>query len=173
MNPVLTALLPFTFRQSDLAYRLGLLREFLEFCFFTQQSTSASAAAIAPFSAVGRHGLGDIGFLQKLSPEVFASFQSGSFHAVLDQALREAKALPTLRLTVAVVLPTEEVTVLGQWARQAVGERIMLELSVDPEIAAGCQLLWHDTIHEYSLGTRLRKNEAQLAERIPALLEAA
>ena len=173
MNPVLATLLPLTFRQSDLAYRLGLLREFLEFCFFTQQSASADVAALGPFSAAGRHGPGDIGFLQKLSPGVFASFQSGSFHAILDQALAEAKALPTLRLTVAVILSTEEVAALGQWARQAVDERIMLEFSVDPEIGAGCQLLWHDTIHEYSLGMLLRKNEAQLAERIPALLEAA
>lgn len=170
MNPVLTALIPTTYRQSDLAYRLGLLREFLEFCFFTQQRPAIDAEAINAFASSAAHDARDISFLRAIPTDLFASFASGTFHTVLDQALVEAKMLPTVRLTVALVLPTEEVVVLGQWARGVIGPQVMLEFSVDPEIGAGCQVLWLDTIHDYSLEQQLQVQEGMLQAQLPPLL---
>ena len=172
MNVVLAALIPTTYRQSDLAYRLGLLREFLEFVFFTKQASGPSPEVLAEFSTSGPHDPADLGFLRNLPPELYAAFTRETFHDVLDQALNEAKALPTVRLTVAVLLATDEVVLVGQWARQAVDAHALLDFSIDPELGAGCQLLWQDVLHDYSLEQGLRAHERELYERIPALFSA-
>lgn len=168
-NSVLDALIPITYRQSDLAYRLGLLREFLEFVFFTQQTAQVGSEAVSGFSSVGPHDANDLAFLRSLPPELYASFTSSTFYDALDRALSDAKALSTVRLTVAVLLPSEEVEVMGKWMREVVGDRTLFELSINPEIGAGCQLLWQNALHDYSLEQRLREHEQELYQRIPAL----
>ncbi len=171
-NSVLAALIPTTYRQSDLAYRLGLLREYLEFAFFTKQSSVLNPEMIGEFSTAGPHDPADLGFLRNLPPELYAAFNRETFHDVLDQALIEAKALPTVRLTVAVLLTTDAVAMVGQWARQAVDVHALLDFSIDPELGAGCQLLWQDVLRDYSLEQALRTHERELYERIPALFSA-
>ena len=167
---ILAALLPITYRQSDMAYRIGLLREFLEFAYFAQQRAVPDTEAITHFASTGAREAADIATLRRFQPEFFAAFNRDSFHQELDEALETAKRLPTLRLTVACLLPIEAVEEVGRWARETIGQESLLEFSVDASLAAGCQILWHDALHDYSFERRMQAHAQELETRLTAAL---
>ncbi len=159
-----------TYRQSDLAYRIGLLREFLEFVFFVQQAERVSAESVAQFARSGHRKDADIGFLQQQPPTFFVSFAKETFNHTLDQLADAAKRLPTLQLTVPVVLTREDVEVIGLWVRKTIREGMLVEFSVDPAIVAGCQIVWQDQLHDFGIDYFFSRYDGALRQALTPLV---
>lgn len=64
--------------------------------------------------------------------------------------------LPTAVVTLAVSLPKEEVSRLGQWFRQNIGPKILLDLRQDKKIVGGCQVIWQGLEGDFSLRKKLQ-----------------
>lgn len=147
----LTTLVHSTYRQSDMAYRIGLLKEFFEFVFFVQHEESPTTESINQFIHSHRLPDSDSGFLQQQSAKFLESFSKDTFNYELDQLAIKTKHLPTLQLAVPVIFSREDVEILGQWVRKNIRKDMLLEFSIDPGIVAGCQIAWQDKLHDFSI----------------------
>jgi len=59
--------------------------------------------------------------------------------------------LPLVTITLATVLPKEEIPRLGQWFRRHVNREVLLEIRRDPQIIGGCQIIWQGEEGDFSL----------------------
>lgn len=161
-----------TYSRAAFAYRIGVLKEFLEFAFFTAHYERITGEAIDAFGKDGRP-VADIAFLRSLPAPFFDGLTQASFSAELDRVADAVRALPTLSLTVPVMLDDEGRDAVGAWVRKEVGRDVMLDLSIDPDIAAGCQVVWHDRLYDFSLDHYLGASRTAFDERVRAALSPA
>ena len=101
---LLDTLTEHTYSRSDFAYRLNLIREFLEFVFFTKRDVRASREVVGAFASHSNNPTADIAYLQSLPSSFLETFTQESFYATLDQLAEECTQLQTLSLTLPVVL---------------------------------------------------------------------
>ena len=167
----LSILVATTYSRADLAYRIGLLREFLEFAFFSSNTTEITKDVLAAFEEKG-HAVADIEFLRTLPLTFFETFTKESFYAELDALTVQSQKLPTLTLTVPVVLDLASREALGVWVRKEVGPEVLLEISTDAGIATGCQIVWGNTLYDFGFDHALHTTksvvEKNIAERVTA-----
>lgn len=155
-----------TYSRSDLAYRIGVVKEFLEYVYFTVHDTHATTAAIEPFAKDTRKPAADIAFLRTLPDEVLGAFEQNSFYDVLTDITNLSKRLPELSLTLPIVLPRDDVEAIGEWARRMINPDIVLEISVDSTLSAGCQIVWKDRLYNYTLERYLRAHREELTNKV-------
>lgn len=161
----LTTLIEHTFSRADLAYRIGVLKEFLEFLFFKANESRVSKESIDAFEKKG-HAVADLSFLRSLPDSFFEGFTKNSFYGELDRLSAAMQKLPMLALTIPVMLDSENRDAIGAWVRRELGKDVLLDLSTDPEIGVGCQMVWHDQLHNFDFDHYLEANREKIEERI-------
>lgn len=161
----LSVLVAMTYSRADLAYRIGLLKEFLEFVFFTSHGTKVTKETLALFEERG-HVIADIEFLRSLPVLFFDPFTEESFYAELDRLTQEFQKLPVVTLTVPVVLDLESREMLGMWIRKVLSEEVLLDISIDAGIATGCQVVWKNQLHDFGFDYFLSAAETEVRKYI-------
>ncbi len=139
-----------TYRRSDFAYRLSLVREFFEYAFFTKRVTSASVSVVDDFAAATSKTPAEAAFLKSLPDSFLHTMTQASFYAELDALEDDYKKLDTITLTVPVFFPENDVAEIGQWVRREVAEDLVLECTVDPAMVAGCRVAWRSRVYDFS-----------------------
>ena len=165
-NGLLGIFIEHTYSRSDFAYRISLLREFLEFIFFTKHDARVGNDAIEQFTAYSKKSVADIAFLRTLPPSFLEAFTQESFYEILNRLSEESKQLKILSLTVPVIFARADIDALGSWAREAIGPDLLIEIDVDPAIAVGCHVAWNNQLHDFSFDHYLRKSQTALHEKI-------
>ena len=155
-----------TYSRSDFAYRISLLREFLEFVFFTTRTSHVGNESLDQFTAAGARPVSDIAFLRALPMPFFEVFTQDSLYTVLDKLSQEAKQLPTLSLTLPVVLSQSDREMIGAWVRTALGNDVLIEVDVDRTVAVGCRLVWNNQHHNYDFDHYLAKCSGTLRTQL-------
>lgn len=161
----LTTLVEHTFSRSDFAYRIGVLKEFLEFLFFASKGTQVTKETVDAFEKEG-HPVADVAFLRSLPESFFAGLTKDSFHKELDQLADAAAKLPTLSLTIPVMLDAENRDAVGAWVRKELGKEVVLDIASDPEVSVGCQIVWHDKLHDFGFDHYLDASREKVDETI-------
>lgn len=161
----LTTLVEHTFSHADFAYRIGVLKEFLSFLFFTEKGDRVTNDTIAAFEKKG-HPVADITFLHSLPGSFFEGFTKDSFNDDLDRLAKETEKLPTLSLTMPVMLDDENQKAIGAWVRKELGKNVVLDLASDPEVGVGCEIVWKDQLHDFSFDYYLKANQQKVEESI-------
>jgi hypothetical protein len=164
-DPRLATLVEHTFSRADLAYRIGVLKEFLEFMFFKAHATKVSKEVMEAYEKKG-HAVADLAFLRSLPGSFFDDLTQESFYAALDGLSAAAQKLPMLALTIPVMLDSENRDAIGAWVRRELGKDVLLDLSTDPEVGVGCQMVWHDQLHDFDFDHYLEANREKIEERI-------
>lgn len=164
-NTPLSVLIERTYSRADLAYRIGLLREFLGFAFFTRHEKNVTKETLEAFEQKN-HAEVDIEFLRSLPVTFFDAFTQESFYSVLDDLAKESQQLPTITLTVPVVLDASSKEALGVWVRKEIGEEVLLDLSTDATLATGCQIVWGNTLHDFGFDRALEQKRAEVEKHI-------
>ncbi len=77
-----------------------------------------------------------------------------------------AEKLPTLSLTITIMLDTENRAAVWAWVRKELGHDVMLDISSDTEIAVGCQIVWRDQLHDFGFSHYLDVNREKIEEDI-------
>ena len=162
MDALLKALAERTYSRSDFSYRISVMREFLEYVFFTKHDARPGKESIEPFTAYRKKPEADALFLQSLPESFFESFGQDSFYELLETLAGAVKRLPTLSLTVPVVLSHTDVEAIGTWARKNVDPEVMLEIDIEASVAVGCQIVWKDQLHDYALNHYLALHAEEL-----------
>src|SRR3989344_756098 len=154
------------FSQSDFAYRISIVREFLEFVFFTKHDARVSGNSIDQFVDYSKKSVADVAFLRALPESFFESFTQASLYETLDNLSKEAKQLKTLSLTTPVALSSADVNAIGMWARHDVDPPLLIEINVDPVVAVGCRAAWHNHLYDFGFDHYLAKTRAALQARV-------
>lgn len=168
----LTALLARTYSRADLAYRIGVLKEFLEFAFYHAHSKAVDAGTLEAFEKEG-HAVGDLTFLRSLPESFFEGLSRDSFYDELAKLSDASEHMPIFALTVPVMFDLEARAAIGGWVRTHLGEAVLLDISVDPHIGVGCQFVWHDRLHDLSFDANLSANKPAVDRYLGQALGAA
>jgi len=155
-----------TYSRSDFSYRVSLLRELLEFAFFTKQSQSVTSDTISAFATSSNTATQDIEFLRLMPLTALAAFTATTFYADLDELTKKGASAPTFSLSVPVSFSPKEITDIGLWARETLNSETLLELNVDPSLAAGCQFAWGNKLHDFSLDSYFGEHDTELKAAI-------
>lgn len=163
---LLTLLTRDTYRRSDFAYRLSLIREFLEYVFFTKRALRAQAALADEFGAYGQKSPAETAFIKSLPDAFLGTITQASMYEALTALESEYKKLDAITLTVPVLFPENDVAEIGQWVRKEVGDDVVLEFTIDPAVVAGCRVAWRSRVYDFSF----EHYAAQARENIRAKL---
>ncbi len=164
-NPFLKIFTEHAYTRTDFAHYISLVREFLEFIFFTKHDASVSKDGIEQFAVYSQKPFTDIAFLRALPSSFLSSFTQESLYETLNRISEDAKQLKTFSLTVPVVFSHTDMEAIGTWARQEVNHDLLIDIDVDPSIAVGCRLVWNNMLHDFTFNQYLIKNQKELHER--------
>ena len=139
-----------TYRRSDFAYRLSLLREFFEYAFFTKRVARASLAEVDDFAASTQRTPAEVVFLKSLPDSFLSTVTQASVYDTLDALEADYKKLDSITLTVPVLFSENDVAEIGQWVRREIAEDLVLEFTVDPGVVAGCRVVWRSHVYDFS-----------------------
>lgn len=139
-----------TYRRSDFAYRLSLVREFFEYAFFTKRAAQVSLSVVDDFVANTNKTPAEAAFLRSLPERFFSTLTQASLYDTLDDLETEYKKLDTITLTVPVLFPENDVAEIGQWVRREIRQDLVLEFTVDPSVVAGCRVVWRSRVYDFS-----------------------
>lgn len=157
-----------TYVRTDVTYRLGLVRAYLEWVFFTEHATGPSAALLEKHSTEARVSVIDSGFLHGLPESFWKSFGPETLYTELDRLAETVAKFPTLRMTVGIAFLHPQTEAVGVWARRAVHPQVLLEFETDREIGAGCQIVWRDHVHDYTFARAMQDKREALMARVQA-----
>jgi hypothetical protein len=155
-----------TYRRSDFAYRLSVVREFFEYAFFTKRVTHASVSLVDDFVASTSKTPAEAAFLKSLPDSFLSTVTQASFYNTLETLESDYKKLDTITLTVPVFFPENDVTEIGQWIRREIAEDLVLECTVDPAVIAGCRVVWHAHVYDFSFEHYFEKARANVRAKL-------
>jgi hypothetical protein len=166
---LLEAITAQTYSRSDLAYRISLIREFLEYVFFVKRDAMVGSDAVEAFSVYSKKPLTDIAFLHALPQTFLQAFTQASLYKTLEQLADESQKLLTLSLTVPVALARGDIEAIGKWMHQEVDSHVLIAVAVDPGVAVGCRVGWGNQLYDFSFDHFLAAAQKPLQERYKAL----
>ncbi len=159
-----------TYTKRDFYHRLGRLSECLEKVFFSELSGNEDSEKLL-FCIEYARKLNDPDFasvLQEWGVGVFKGMSANNLYKRLEEAGAVYETLPELYLYVPVPLSDQLIREVGVWCRQEIGERLMIDLSIDERVVGGCALVWNDTYYDLSLRTRFGEQSGLVSKLIKA-----
>lgn len=164
----LAALIEHTYSRAEYASRVGLLRSFFEWVFFTAHETNVTVASIERYETAMHVAVRDAAFLRALPVSFWEGWTQENFYDQLERITALAATMPVLTITVAVPFALAQVDAIGLWARRSVDQKILVECITDPALGAGCQVVWQEHLHDYSFAERIAGKREALLARIEA-----
>lgn len=80
----------------------------------------------------------------------------------LRTVAKQSTSLPTITITTAVPLETNQQKIIGIWLRTNIKPRIMFRTLTDPSSIAGCSLSWHGAYKDYSIRSQFENKREKL-----------
>lgn len=151
MDNILTIILKDTYTLSGLKHRIRILRAYLENALFGGgQKTDFSPQDFAFISSLGQVDLG-----QFTKDDLYQKFQN--FEA-------EISKLPILTI----YLPFESTDAsslqIGSYIRKSFNRIMLLDPKFDPNLIAGCSLVWNGVYRDYSLRAKIEQRKEEILE---------
>lgn len=165
-SELLRTILQSTYSRSDLAYRISVIRELLEFTFYTRRQASVQSETIDAFLSESKRSPAEGFFIRALPHSFFATFTPENIYTILDTLTKESKQVRTFSLTVPVVLGQADVDAIGGWVRQEVAPDLLVDIDIDPRIGAGCRFVWDNRRHNYSFEHYVAETHATLTKEL-------
>lgn len=103
-------------------------------------------------------------WLTKVNKKALEDITNKNVYAVFDKAESELKAVEPLVLYLPYELPEEEMTAIGLRLRRDYGENFLMEVTIDPNLIAGCALSFKGIYKDYSVKQRIADNKQAILE---------
>jgi hypothetical protein len=142
-----------TYTLNKLKVRVPLLKDFLVATFFgsiEEYKKEMSAAEAA--------------WLESLGPDFFNSFNKTNVYQILAEAEKYLDNLKPLVIYLPIIIPSTELTAVGKKLRADYGHNYIFELKFDPNLIAGCALVWNGVYKDYSLRSSIELKKKQILE---------
>lgn len=103
-------------------------------------------------------------WLSKLDKKVLEAITAQNVYAVLDKTEADLKAIEPLVLYLPYELPPDEVAAIGARLRSDYGPKFLMEITIDPNLIAGCAISYKGIYKDYSVKQRIVDNKQAILE---------
>lgn len=169
-NELLITLRDLLHTRAEVVQAIGVMREFLTKSFFALGEQSVEYEKVIGLYKKEGSDVSDVRVLEMLPRDIWHQFKKDSFNDVLDMVLQELDTVPTLPITVPISFNVQQLSALSEWVRSEIKSEILLDVTVDPEIIAGCRFVWNNTLHDFSLHRYIRDNHESLQNTVVDIL---
>ena len=170
MEPLAT-ILTNTYTRTTLNGRLSLLRQFLEYRYFTAHASPNLFFLLNEF--FNQKGLSRDEFNALLAWDYpfYATFNRQNFYGAVEALEEEARKLPEVVLFLPFSPTIYEIPKLCGWVRQNVSPRTILNVKFDGSLIGGCSVVWKGVYHDFSLKYYLQKSKPAIKQVVEDYLK--
>lgn len=164
---IIGRLLPYTYTRNQAIKRLRLIKEFLNFAFFTNQTGDDFNTLFEKFKSkyLRENALSDIkelNFIHSLGVSFFKLFTPATLHLQLEQLEEQLLKNKTITLHIPFDLPDESVQELGVWFKQNLDATVLFNVVLDPTLIAGCAISFNGNYRDYSIKSKLKNTHTEV-----------
>ncbi len=168
---ILQTLLQNSYTHSELLHKVGIIKEFLEFIFFTKDRSEVDKSLIKEWESEGSVEQKGLALLKTFSEDFWKLFSRDSFYKVLDSVSEDIKELSVFPLVIPVDLPEQNIVEIGKWVRSEIDKKMLLDIDIDQSLSVGCQFVWEDRLHDFSLSHFFNKQQKEIHHLLHSRME--
>lgn len=140
-----------TYTMTDALRRIRGVRQFILNQLF--------ASKISEFNA---ENSADAAWLSGLGADFYKEFTQSNVYSRVDNIEAELKKISPLVLYLPFEIPGGEIVRVGMKLRGSFGPNFLLEFRIDPNLIAGCALVWKNIYRDYSLRQKINDNREKI-----------
>lgn len=148
---LLETILTNTYTKADLTHRTNLLREFLEYQYFTPHANSNFIFLLNEFFIAKNELRDEFNALMAWGQDFISLFTRENMYAGLKEISDGIAKLPTVTLFLPFIPPIYEVPKLCGWFRGNVGGDVLVDIKNNQELIGGCAVVWKGVYRDFSL----------------------
>lgn len=167
---LLLTVLTNTFAKNSLQHRLKLLREFLEFKYFTPHKNDNLIFLLNEFFINRQESRDEFNALNAWGYDFYNQFSRENFYQKLNEINQVSQTLPEVAVYLPVELPIYDIPKLGTWFRTNVNDRAIIDIKFDRTLIGGCALAFGGNYQDFSLRYYLEKNKEAVRKLIEDFL---
>lgn len=103
-------------------------------------------------------------WLTSLDKKVLSSITPQNIYATFNKMEADIKAIEPLVLYLPYELPESEITQIGRQLRSDYGPNFLIEVTIDPNLIAGCALSYKGIYKDYSVKQKIADNKQAILE---------
>lgn len=157
---ILDKILTGTYTYTDALRRIKAVRQFI--------LDQVFASAIGSFTASNEV---DTAWLSSLGADFYGQFNPQNVYELMDQVEKKLNTLQVLVIYLPFEIPQGEVVRVGGKLRAEYGQNFLVDFKIDPNLIAGCALVWNSIYKDYSVRQRIEDNRAQIINIIRGYLK--
>lgn len=165
---MLEQILSNTHTTEELYSRIALLREALEAYLFKGVANDAGSTAegVRRFIAQSEADVETKEAVEEWGDDLFNAFTQDNLYEELQKLWDAADDFPRLTLYVPINLHGESAASVGKWARGNLGERVILDIHIEPSVVAGATFVWQGKSYDYSVRKLLRNKREEIKQLV-------
>jgi len=167
------ALLPHVYTEREFRHTLSVLQAFLESRLFSSSHGTSIREQLRSFFETRKNEEYAKIVLDRAGDDFYQVFTVKNAYDVLQGIERSIELLPIVTLYVPIELPHQSVSDIGKWLRDRVHSQTLMQIIVEPDVAAGCALVKDGIYHDFSFRYFLHTHDQQLLESIHEHIHAA
>ncbi len=151
MDNVLSLILKDTYTLTLLKHRLSILKSHLVSHFFTDKTEDSTNQA-------------DLAWIKSLPDDFYKKFDKDNVYEYFSIAESEIEDLTTLIIYLPFQTDEHIEAQIGELTRKIFNPNLMLDCKYDPNLIAGCALVWKGIYKDYSLRVKIEERKAEVLE---------
>ena len=140
-----------TYTVHDMAHRVRILRSYLEMQIFKKYVEADQAPE-------------DQAFINSLGGEFLKQFNSDNIAQIFEAVEKKISQITPLVIYLPFEMPAQEIDRLGLNLRKDFGQNFFYEIKFDPDLIAGCALVWKGIYKDYSLRSTIAQKREEILE---------
>jgi hypothetical protein len=150
-----------TYTKSDLSKRIRMLRQYLETCFFKPEKTEMTKFLISEYATTD-----DIDAFISWGEKFFHSFTKENTYKIIEEVEKLIKKMNLVSMYIPYEPVPAEITKLGKWFRNNVGDEALIDLRTDPTLLGGCAFVYKGIYRDYSLRYYMAKKKEEISKLV-------
>lgn len=152
---LLEVILSNTFTKNQAEKKIIVLKNFLLNNIFAISKKKVSSEAITDNPKLAL-------WVENLDKSVLSSVTPQNIYEIFEKMETEVKAIEPLVLYLPYELPEEEINQIGTTLRKDYGPKFLIEISIDPNLIAGCALSYKGIYKDYSVRQKITDNKQEI-----------
>lgn len=150
IQQLLNKILEKTYTVNDLARRIRYIKQIAENQVFNSLNNT-----IESFQ-------NDAEWINSLGGDFFKSFNRENVYELTEALEKSVNSMKKLVLYLPFELPPEQTVEIGQKLRQDFGPNFIFDPKINPNLIAGCALVWNGVYHDYSVHGRIQEKQSDI-----------
>ena len=133
-----------TYTISDLEQKLQFLKLYLKLQFFGGENKNNN-----------KFRSEDLIWLESMPADFLKGITVENLEKTFEQLETQVKTLKSLAILVPTELPPKTIAEITNKLRKDYGPNFFIEIKIDPNLIAGCALVWNGSLRDYSLKAKI------------------